>query len=423
MSDFLLQILFLEVFKIPLIVVFFTAFSLYFSFLSKFYHIKNIKNVAKYLKGNQLDKKVSSFGILISCIGTVLGIGNIIGGCMSVKIAGPGVLFWILVSCLVVSVLKFYENAVSLEFKKTNKHIPGNISYHIIAKTFGKIGIILAIIYIFCFSFGYFINGLLQVNQIFSILSLGLKSTIFFSFFALLFTFFVLKNGISRLSGFMKISVPYMFLGYIAICVYSVFLSQNGFLQTAKIIMIDALNFKCGMVGFMIGYGIRRLCFAADVGTGLSGTLAADLKVDPKNQGVISVFEIIFVGISVFCTGFTVVASGIDLQNLHGIAIMKSALNQNQVIQALFTIIVILFGLTTACSCGFLSQQGIKSFTHNKKLILGFLIIYSSLMLASPHVKFDPILNTLDSCLIFAAIINIMAIFFNRKIVKFSEKT
>jgi alanine or glycine:cation symporter, AGCS family len=429
MIEFLLKIIFHEFFGIPLIVIFFTFFSFYFIIISKFYHFRKINNVVSYLKSgfNEKKTKSSSIGVLMSCIGTVLGIGNIIGGCMSVKIAGPGVLLWVLVCCIMVSVLKFYENAVSLSFKaKQTKVINGNISYRMIGKSFGFLGGSLAVLYIAAFCIGYFVNGLVQVNQIFSIFSIDKSMEIGFSMAVAIFIFYILSKGFGVMSRFMEICVPYMFISYIFICLYSIYFSQYGFIETTKIILIDSMNPAACGIGFLIGYAIRRLCFAADVGTGLSATMASDVTIDPKKQGVISVFEIVFVGITVFITGFTVVSSGLDLSSLSGILIMKLALNDAKFIHVIFSTIIILFGLTTACSCGFLAKRGVESFLSSKRkitnyILLFLIIVYSISSSFASSISFSAILNTLDVCLIFAAVVNILAIFRNRKLVSFSR--
>jgi len=227
------------------------------------------------------------------------------------------------------------------------------------------------------------------------------------------------------MSRFMEICVPYMFISYIFICLYSIYFSQYGFTETTKIILIDSMNPAACGIGFLIGYAIRRLCFAADVGTGLSATMASDVTIDPKKQGVISVFEIVFVGITVFITGFTVVSSGLDLSSLSGILIMKLALSDAKFIHVIFSTIIILFGLTTACSCGFLAKRGVESFLPSKRKITNFIlffliIVYSISSSFASNISFSAILNTLDVCLIFAAVVNILAIFRNRKLVSFS---
>ncbi|QED23810.1 alanine:cation symporter family protein [Candidatus Deianiraea vastatrix] len=416
MSDIIIKLAFLEFFNVPLIVYFFAFFSIYLSLYCKFFHIRNIKNIASFLKTKDSGNK-SNLGVLMACVGTVIGIGNIIGGGMSVKIAGPGVLFWILVACLFASALKFFETMTCLEYKKANETV-GNISYFCIRSSFGKFfSKPFSIIYILCFSIGYFVNGLMQVNQIFSILDFSMTTNYIFAFFISVFIFYILKNGITHLSSFMGKVVPIMMILYVIICLFSIAKSENGFLGTARIIIDNAFSTSSIGIGFMIGYAIRRLCFAADIGTGLSGTISADIKQDPKKQGVVSVFEIIFVGISVFMTGFTVVASGIDVSDLHGVEIMNNAIYQSDIVKIIFALIIFLFGITTACSCGFLAQQGFRVF--GKKFIVQIiLILYPILTFFAFKIGFSPILNIIDSCLILAAVINIVAIFNYRKFFK-----
>lgn len=410
-ANFILTILFTQVFHIPLVVWFFCVFGVIFSIQHKFYHIKKITSVVKYLQNNNTHRKTSAFGVLMSLVGGVLGMGNIIGGCMSVKIAGPGVLFWIPIVCIVCSAIKFQEAFFSIQYKKKNPSIPsGNVAFFYIKQNRGKIGFIVSLIYIFFFIFAYGIDGIIQANQVISLFHFNHNYIV--NILISIISFYLLFDGIDRLSLFMSKIVPFMFLSYTGTCILSIILSGN-LSQSIGIIIHDAFSPKSASIGFLIGYAIQRICFASDVGTGLTGTIITQGKIqDPKLHSVLGVFEIMFVGINVFITGLTIVCSNINISSLTGINIIIEAIkNVGNVGVYLVSFDIMLFGLTTICICGYLSQKGILSLSQKNYLQKGFLVIYSLGILISSKLSFDSILTTLDVFLIICGIINILTIF------------
>lgn len=419
----ILNVLFYNIYTIPVIVIFFISFGLAFNFKNRLDYIKKLFKPSWYLQNDTSEKKgTSNITAMLYCVGTVLGIGNIIGGCMSVKIAGPGVVFWMVVSALFCGIFKYYENYVCLNFKK-NEKIPDkkNICYFLMQKTL-KFGKIFAIIYIIAFSLGYFVNGVLQVNQFFFVLDIknqsinALASTIM-----AVVIFYLLSSKSNILNKTARGVVPFMFIGYITICLLMIFSSKLGMYKTLKIVMENALDFKAGLVGFMIGYSIQRLCFAADVGTGLTSTIAGDngknLEID--KYAVLSVFEVIATGISISFTSLAVISSQIDITNISGTAILISAINatlNSEIANFFLYFIVLLFGLTTATFCCVLSRNG--TFTpvdSSKTLIKVFNFAFAICVAISPFLNFELILRIIDELMVSAAVLNIISIYLGIK--------
>ncbi|MBR2650944.1 MAG: sodium:alanine symporter family protein, partial [Clostridia bacterium] len=78
--------------------------------LRAFFIIHPIRTLGVALRGGELRESVRS--LLLALSGT-LGVGNILGVAVGISLGGAGSVFWMLLSCLFSSVLKFAEVLIS----------------------------------------------------------------------------------------------------------------------------------------------------------------------------------------------------------------------------------------------------------------------------------------------------------------------
>src|SRR5205085_9299682 len=98
--------------SIPLLIVFFSV-SIFLTLLTKFAQIRYFKRflflITSRIKESEDKNTMSSFQALFAAIATTMGMGNIVGPSMAIMVGGPGALFWLVVSILFGSVIKFAE--------------------------------------------------------------------------------------------------------------------------------------------------------------------------------------------------------------------------------------------------------------------------------------------------------------------------
>lgn len=412
-SDFIsgfLNLFFIKIANIPIIVFFFFFFGIFYTLRYKALYLKDSFRFFKYLKDLN-DKEISGFGLLISCVGTVIGIGNILGGAIAVQKCGAGVLFWVWIVCLVCVSLKFRESYFSISYAQKHNISGCNIAFFYIKDRF-KNSKYVAFLYIFCFSAGYFINGLVQATQ--SIHSVKFSSnlfTMFFSFGLVSLIYFILNKGINLIIGLMKFSVPIAFISYCGVAIVSILTSQKNLIEILHSVVTEAFSSKSMSVGVVIGYVIQRLCFAVDLGTGLSGTILSSSKKDPYKQAVVEIFEVLFVCVVFTLTGLLVLSSSADLTMYTGINIVKMAI-PNEILRFVAGASIFIFGFTTIFSCGYLSKSGLKSIQFQREKL--FNLFYTIMLGVSYFLSLSSVLNLLDLMLIIASIINILFLFMNK---------
>ena len=140
-----------------------TAVGLFFLFKLRFFFLIHprltIKNTCK-----ALGTKAAFRSFSLALAGT-LGVGNIVGVAYGISIGGAGALFWILVSALFSSVIKYAESALA-EDKKRGK-----------------------------------ITGMMQVIST-SLVRLGKALSLLYSVLCLLLSFFSKKKGVTESNSF-----------------------------------------------------------------------------------------------------------------------------------------------------------------------------------------------------------------------------
>ena len=406
----LLDVFFIKIFNIPLIVYFFFFFGIFYTLVYRAKYLKDSFKFFKYLKDLN-DENISGFGLLVSCVGTVVGIGNILGGAISVQKCGAGVLFWVWVVCLVCVSLKFRESYFSVLYAQKHKLKGCNVAFFYIKDRF-KHSKYIAFFYIFCFSFAYFVNGLVQATQsihAFEISNQDVSMAVSFGFVVLVYL--ILNQGLSLIVKIMKFFVPFAFVMYCGVAIISISNSSKTIEFIFSQIISEAFNPKSVSVGLVIGYVIQRLCFAVDLGTGLSGTILSSSNKDPYKQAVVEIFEVVFVCVVFTLTGLLVLSSESDLSMYSGINIVKMSIS-NQWLRYMAGISIFIFGFTTIFSCGYLSQSGLKSINFNKMKLFNF--FYALMLGASYFIGLSGVLNLLDLMLILTSVINIVFLFLYR---------
>ena len=151
--------------KIEFLVALLMIAAFYFTFRTRFIGVWGFKHAVnlitrKYKHPDETKRKkhgeVSSFQALTATISASAGIGNVAGAAAAISLAGPGVMFWMVVAGFFSMALKFSEVLLGVKLRKINKDgtIAGGPMYYILAglkgKYIGKIAPHLAKIYAVC---------------------------------------------------------------------------------------------------------------------------------------------------------------------------------------------------------------------------------------------------------------------------------
>ena len=405
------------------------------SIMSFIIFLKVILLLPKILKKNQqieasLKKQGSTLfeqiSTLTSCIGGALGIGSILAGCISVKLFGPGILFWILVTSIIISGSKFLEVMVSCtpknmlvwqksHTKNTQNKFLTSGPFIYIQETFTrffnkKISIYLTAIFAISFGICFSIVSIVQVNQLVEVLSL--KNNVYKLAVSLsvgiLVCYFLIRN-IKEISIFSIIFVPLMVFVQVFVCIRIVIFSDKNFIDVLHLIFTEAFRSKSFPVQGIAIYALQRMIFASDLGTGISGFLSSESQVENRvKQGALGALEPILTGIMVFLIGVAVVTSGEYLSKKNGVSIVASSI-KSSFDSYLFSFSIIMFALTTVVTRAYCAVKSLTFLTNGrfKGIIISLISVAITL---SSFMVFHDILIMADFFYIIISTLHLFAL-------------
>ncbi|MBL0725858.1 MAG: alanine:cation symporter family protein [Alphaproteobacteria bacterium] len=398
------------------------SFAIIFLFGKYLLVLNKVRSAVKLEKLNNNGGKngfLKSVSALASCVGGALGMGNIIAGCVSVKMYGAGILFWIIVLAIIISASKFFEVALSCmsQYRKgdrvnNNCHSGPLVYIKNAFSIFGnkKIGSGAVAVFAFLFGSGYLLISIIQASQFVTMLptsncvSFGVTTVI-----GLMVLFFILKN-MKEIGLFSLIFVPAMLLIQLYICIKIVILSKYTFFELYNVVLTSAFDGSTAPIQVLIAYAMQRMILATDVGTGISGMLSSESKINNRiKQGLLSAIEPLLTGVVVFLVGIAIVSiDSYSVMTESGISIITSQIKSGFDL-ILFTISIFMFAVTTVITRSYCVVKSF-SFLTNGRFAVSFSILVAISVALSPYFNFNNILAITDIVLILAATINLIAI-------------
>lgn len=396
-----------------------------------------IMNKYKHPEGAIKKKKkgeVSSFQALSATISASAGMGNIAGTAAAISLAGPGVVFWMIMAGFFSMALKFSEVLLGLKLRKINPDgtVAGGPMYYISAglkgKYLSKIAPHLAKIYALCCVFAM-IGGwnLFQINAMTTQIThvTGANNSIFFGhswilgLIIALVVWFTIIGGIKSIGKFTEKVTPIMCSLYVFTALTVCLINIQHIPHTAVLIIKEAFkpHALAGGAFACMFWGFRRAMFSNEAGLGTASIAFSAVKTNkPVAQAFIAMLQpfvdTIIVGTA---TAFVILVSGEYLNSggLAGIELTSRAFGSAfHFYPILFTVMVSCFVLSTLL-CG--SYYGLKAwhflFGENAKNTKVFQIIYCVFIIIGSAMNFKSIINVSDAFTLFLAVPNLFAVF------------
>lgn len=166
--------------KAPFLVVFLAIGAIFFTIWHGFINIRGFKHAVDIVRGKFSRKddegEIPPFRALTSALSATVGLGNIAGVAIAVKLGGPGAIFWMMVLGLFGMTAKFHESSLAQMFRI--KNADGSVSggpMYVLDKGFkqinpgmGVLGKVLAIVFaVFCIGASLGGGNMFQSNQAF----------------------------------------------------------------------------------------------------------------------------------------------------------------------------------------------------------------------------------------------------------------
>lgn len=300
------------------------AAGIYFWFKLKFFPITKFPRTARALTRNGKD----SFRALALSLAGTLGVGNIVGVTSAIHAGGFGAIFWMWISAVAASILKYAEILLAMRHRVPSAGgFKGGAPYYIrdclsprsplLSRILSAIFALLCILN--CLSMG----AVMQTNAISSALKsvCGISPALCGAMLAIA-SFFLMRGGARLISKLTSALVPFMSVFYVVISLAVIIPRAHAlpalFRQiTASAFCADAA--VGGVFGFLLSrslrFGVIRGLFSNEAGCGTSPTAHVSSNSAPCEQGFVGILEV-FIDTVLLCT----MTAAVVMLNYDGVA-------------------------------------------------------------------------------------------------------
>lgn len=277
---------------------------------------------------------ISSFQALCTSLAARVGTGNLMGVAIAISLGGAGAVFWMWLIALVGMATAFAESTLGQLYKEKdiNGNYRGGPAYYM---SKGLKSRKLAVTFSLCLFFGYgFVFSSVQANSITDAFygSYGIEP-LYTGIVITIFTAFIVFGGLKNIARFAELTVPFMGLAYLLVCLSVIFLNIEYIPAIIADIFSSALGFKeagSGLVGAAIVQGVKRGLYSNEAGMGSAPNAAAaadPFPPHPVSQGYVQMLAVFFDTIVICsCTAFLILLFKDSGSQAQGIQLTQQAL-------------------------------------------------------------------------------------------------
>lgn len=383
----------------------------YLSFKLNFRQLK----LGKIIKSIFDKNVVGAFNSLAITLGAKIGVGSLAGISLAIYLGGPGTIFWLWISSIIMAINTYAESYLLVKYNKYDSNLVGPSKYIYKGLNNKFLVITYSIIVIFAYIVGFIP---IQANTI--VKSVVLVSDInkwLVSILLIIIVMVILFRSANYIIKVCTILVPFMTILYVILGIYIVI--TNFSLLTGILVKIfkDALTIR-SILPSIIVIGIQRGLFATETGIGTSALSISNKEYDAYKVGLSQIFGI-HVTTFLICTvtALIILTSNYNnfiFDNINGIEIITMAFNYHLGGLGSFflVLITVLFALSTIISGYYYGEVSAKNIFPNINRVGEFFIklITILLVIMGCIVSSGYIWDTIDILIAFMAIINIYAI-------------
>jgi AGCS family alanine or glycine:cation symporter len=321
---------------------------------------------------------ISSFQALCTSLAARVGTGNLMGVAVAITLGGAGAVFWMWLISLVGMATAFAESALGQLYKEkdANGNFRGGPAYYMSKGLKNKK---LAVTFSVCLFFGYgFVFSSVQANSITSAFdgSFGINP-LYTGIAITIGTAFIVFGGLKNIARFAEITVPFMGLAYLLVCLAVIFLNIEKIPAIISDIFASAFGLKeagGGLVGAAILQGIKRGLYSNEAGMGSSPNAAAAASPHPPHpvsQGYIQMLAVFFDTIVICsCTAFLILLFKETGGDAQGIQLTQQALayQVGPWGSDFITIAILLFGFTSIVANFAYAENNLKYLNMDNRL-------------------------------------------------------
>ncbi len=285
---------------------------IFLTFKSNFFQVRKfpdiIRTFVSFLRMHDSKKGgVHPLKAFFASIGGCVGVGNVVSICTAIQIGGPGALFWIWLTAIVGSMVKYAEVYLGLRYRVSN----GEGGYnggpmYFIQQVFKGAWAPIAVALFLCL-YGIEIYQFNVVTESIST-NTGISEPLI-AFVFLLLILFAVSGGITRVGAISAAIIPLFVLMYVGMGLWVVFHNLHAIPGVLKEVFEGAFTGHAAMGGFIgstlmktMSQGIKRGCYASDIGAGYASVIYSESSVKViEKQAALVIFDV-FIDTFLICT-------------------------------------------------------------------------------------------------------------------------
>ena len=398
----------------------------FFLCYSRFLPFRYIRHAVDILRGKYDDPSdpgdISHFAALSSALAATIGVGNIAGVAVAVKVGGPGAIFWMWLSAVVGMATKFFTCTLAIMYRGTDSRgtPQGGPMYSIVeglGQKWRPLGTFFCVAALIGALPAFQVNQLVQIVRDVIFVPNGWVGESHFTFDLIAGIIIagsvalIIFGGILRIGTVASRLVPGMLVLYMAAAVWILAVNYANIPKCLWLIITDAFSGQAvagGAIGAVIMTGIRRAAYSNEAGIGTAALAHGAAKTtEPVREGLIAMLgPAIDTLIVCTVTALIILTSGVwQSTEANGITLTVMAFNKAMpgIGPYLLTLCVLCFSTSTMFTY---SYYGAKC--------MGFLIgaerqhiynyFYVALMVVAAVVSLDAAISLIDGAFALMAI-------------------
>ena len=315
---------------------------------------------------------VTHFQALSAALSATIGIGNIAGVALAVRLGGPGALFWMWVTAVLGMALKYAECTLSHRYRVI--HEDGSASggpMYYIDKGLGPKWKPLAVFFATCAVICSFCTGNMNQANTIAQMFLTYNVSIYVSGVVIAaLVGLVIIGGIKRIAAVASRLVPTMAVLYVLGTMVIIITHSENIMPSFAKIFTEAFSLKAGWGGLfaVIMWGVRRGLYSNEAGQGSAPIAHAAAKTkESAREGAVALMGP-FIDTLIVCTmtGLAILSTGvIESTSLTGAQLTREAFRQGfsfapEIGSFIVNCAVLLFAYTTMVAWSYYGDRSIE---------------------------------------------------------------
>lgn len=398
--------------------IFLILVGVYFSNKLKFLQF-NFKEMLCGFKTNK-NEGVSPFKTLMLTLAARIGVGSLAGIALAIYIGGPGTIFWLWISTVIVVPNAYVESFLAVLFheKRNGKNVGGPSYYIDKGLKNKKLAKLYAFLVLITYIFGFLT---IQSNTIAkSFQNFNNSNPFVIGLIVCVITGIIIFKGAKSIINISSKIMPFIGIVFIVVSGYIMIINIEKLPQIIYLVIKEAFNIKSLGIGIITPFiiGFQRGIFSNEAGVGTGAIAAATVdNNDAKGQGMIQILGIYFTSL-VLCTltAFIILLSdysAIIFQNINGIELTQYALRYHlgSFGDIILLVTIFVFAFSTIISGYYYGESSIDYLNNNKNTChYGLKILTIMLLLIGSITKPNILWDFVDIGLAIMSLINIYAI-------------